>query len=99
MIALILMAQAVTIPHASVAQYGMGTQTCAVVKADTSGARASWILGFWTGLNAAFGRSVGKTTTPQNIVGVIERRCATVPERTLGEVTLATYVQAAAQSK
>ena len=99
MIPLLLMLQAVTIPHASVAQYGMGTRTCAVVKAEAAEARASWILGFWTGLNAAFGRSVGRTTTPQIIVEEIERRCATVPERTLAEVTLATYSQAATRGR
>lgn len=99
MIALLLAAQAVTIPHASVAQYGMGIQPCAAVRADAGPARASWILGFWTGLNAAFGRSVGKSTTPQGIVAEVERRCATLPTRTLAEVTLATYSQAATLGK
>ncbi|WP_375396536.1 hypothetical protein [uncultured Sphingomonas sp.] len=92
MLTLIMAAQVVPISSKPVLQVGIGTQLCSsAMDGKLSAARASWILGFWTGLNAVSGRSVGRKTNAQAIVATVEQQCKALPTKPLALVTLAVY--------
>ena len=58
-----------------------------------------WILGFWSGLNVAFGVSgvapddVGKSTTSSGIMGEIKALCSRQPAQPLPEAVRDVYLR------
>lgn len=99
MLLIVFALQAVALPSRQIEQYGLGTSSCATAMNTSADARASWVLGFWTGMNVALGRRVGRATDGRGILGEVERRCANVPSRPLAEITLATYRQMAGEGQ
>lgn len=55
---------------------------------DTIG---SWILGFWSGLNAANNALVGEATTASGVVGEVKLYCTAHPSVGLAQATFDTY--------
>lgn len=55
---------------------------------DTVG---SWILGFWSGLNAAHNALVGDGTSANGVLGEVKLYCAAHPSVGLAQATLDTY--------
>ena len=55
---------------------------------DTVG---SWILGFWSGLNASNDALVGDGTSANGILGEVKLYCAAHPSVGLAQATLDTY--------
>jgi len=51
----------------------------------------TWILGFWSGLNAAKNARVGDGTTANGVVGEVKLYCSTHPSVSLPQATLDTY--------
>jgi hypothetical protein len=51
----------------------------------------TWILGFWSGLNAAKNARVGDVTTSSGVVGEVRLYCSSHPSVTLPQATLDTY--------
>ena len=51
----------------------------------------TWILGFWSGLNAAKNGRVGDGTTASGVVGEVKLYCSTHPSVSLAQATLNTY--------
>jgi hypothetical protein len=60
----------------------------AALPTDTAG---SWILGFWSGLNAANHALVGDSTTPTGVIGEVKLYCASHPSVGLAQATFDTY--------
>ena len=50
-----------------------------------------WILGFWSGLNAANDALVGDRTTANGVVGEVKLYCQSHPAVDLPQATLDTY--------
>jgi hypothetical protein len=61
------------------------------VGASTADTIGYWILGFWSGLNAANDALVGDATTANGIVGEVKLYCAGHPSVSLPQATLDTY--------
>lgn len=55
---------------------------------DTVG---SWILGFWSGLNAANDALVGDGTTANGVIGEVKLYCTSHPSVGLAQATFDTY--------
>ena len=55
---------------------------------DTVG---SWILGFWSGLNAAKNALVGDGTTANGVIGEVKLYCTAHPSVGLAQATFDTY--------
>ena len=51
----------------------------------------TWILGFWSGLNAAKNAHVGDGTTASGVVGEVKLYCSAHPSVGLAQATLDTY--------
>ena len=51
-----------------------------------------WILGFWSGLNAANNGLVGEATTASGVIGEVKLYCASHPSVDLPQATLDTYL-------
>ena len=51
----------------------------------------TWILGFWSGLNAARNAHVGDSTTASGVVGEVKLYCSAHPSVSLAQATLDTY--------
>jgi hypothetical protein len=51
----------------------------------------SWILGFWSGLNAADDAIVGDQTTSTGVIGEVKLYCASHPSVGLAQATMDTY--------
>ena len=62
------------------------------VGASTTDTIGYWILGFWSGLNAANDALVGDATTANGIIGEVKLYCAGHPALSLPQATLDTYV-------
>jgi len=62
------------------------------VQTTTTSATGYWILGFWSGLNAANDALVGDSTTPSGVIGEVKLYCASHPSISLPQATLDTYV-------
>ena len=56
-----------------------------------SGMVGTWILGFWSGLNAAKNAHVGDGTTASGVVGEVKLYCSAHPSVNLAQATLNTY--------
>lgn len=56
-----------------------------------TGMVGTWILGFWSGLNAAKNARVGDGTTASGVVGEVRLYCSTHPSVSLPQATLDTY--------
>ena len=61
------------------------------VGASPTGTIGYWILGFWSGLNAANDALVGDSTTANGVVGEVKLYCASHPSVGLPQATLDTY--------
>ena len=59
--------------------------------ASTSTTVGYWILGFWSGLNAANNGLVGDGTTANGVIGEVKLYCTAHPSVTLPQATLDTY--------
>jgi hypothetical protein len=57
----------------------------------TSDLIGTWILGFWSGLNAAKNARVGDATTGSGVVGEVKLYCSSHPSVSLPQATLDTY--------
>ncbi len=69
-----------------------------VVCADINGTTAKtddtaglWILGFWSGMNAANHSLVGDRTTASGVIGEVKLYCAGHPSIALPQATFDTY--------
>ena len=51
----------------------------------------TWILGFWSGLNAAKNAHVGDGTTASGVVGEVKLYCSAHPSVSLAQAALDTY--------
>jgi hypothetical protein len=51
----------------------------------------SWILGFWSGLNAANNALVGDGTTANGVIGEVKLYCTSHPSVGLAQATIDTY--------
>jgi len=58
---------------------------------NTTDTIGSWILGFWSGLNAANDALVGDRTTANGVIGEVKLHCASHPSVSLPQATLDTY--------
>jgi hypothetical protein len=61
------------------------------VGASTTDPIGYWILGFWSGLNAANDALVGDGTTANGVIGEVKLYCAGHPATSLPQATLDTY--------
>ena len=61
------------------------------VGATPSSAIGYWILGFWSGLNAANDALVGDGTTANGVIGEVKLYCSSHPAVSLPQATLDTY--------
>lgn len=61
------------------------------IGAKTNDTVGSWILGFWSGLNAANNALVGDTTTANGVIGEVKLYCLSHPSIGLAQATLDTY--------
>lgn len=78
------------------AAFGAGILSCATWTANsvsTTGA-PSWIMGFWTGINALSNdRQVGKSVGSNGIVGEVRRACAERPSTLIWVATAEVYAR------
>ena len=58
---------------------------------SATGTIGYWILGFWSGLNAAKNARVGDATTATGVIGEVKLYCVSHPSETLPQATLDTY--------
>ena len=61
------------------------------VGASTTDTIGYWILGFWSGLNAANDALVGDGTTANGVIGEVKLYCTSHPSVSLPQATLDTY--------
>jgi len=61
------------------------------VGASTTSTIGYWVLGFWSGLNAAKDARVGDETTANGVIGEVKLYCASHPSVSLPQATLDTY--------
>lgn len=61
------------------------------VPITTTSATGYWVLGFWSGLNAANDALVGDSTTASGVIGEVKLYCASHPSISLPQATLDTY--------
>ena len=66
--------------------------------ADTSitvsgNAISYWILGFWSGMNNALGKQIGRTTDTAGLLGEVKLYCDAHPSATVTEASLMTYLK------
>ena len=61
------------------------------VGATTTSTIGYWVLGFWSGLNAANNALVGDATSANGVIGEVKLYCASHPSVTLPQATLDTY--------
>ena len=61
------------------------------VGASTTDTIGYWILGFWSGLNAANDALVGDGTTANGVIGEVKLYCVSHPSVGLPQATLDTY--------
>jgi hypothetical protein len=59
--------------------------------ASTTDTIGYWILGFWSGLNAANDALVGDGTTANGVIGEVKLYCTSHPSVSLPQATLDTY--------
>ena len=74
---------------------GPRSETCAAWLADPS-AEGVWIAGYWSGINLALKRDVGKQTDFGGIMDAIERECRSSPSELVLDAIAATYEKMAA---
>lgn len=61
------------------------------VGASTTDTIGYWVLGFWSGLNAANNGLVGDGTTANGVIGEVKLYCTSHPSISLPQATLDTY--------
>jgi hypothetical protein len=61
------------------------------VGASTTDTIGYWILGFWSGLNAANDALTGDQTTANGVVGEVKLYCSSHPSVGLSQATFSTY--------
>lgn len=82
--------------------FGIGRSSCATWQSNQANrtAGSNWLLGFWTGLNAAntSNNLVGAKTDGLGIIAEVEKICSQRPSMDLMDATTAVY-SALAQGK
>jgi hypothetical protein len=79
--------------------FGIGRESCASWQSSASNQRdgASWILGFWTGINQngldKKSRMVGSKTDGLGILAEVKKTCETRPSMTLKDATNLTHFE------
>ncbi len=96
-ISLLVLASA-TSANADERMFGLTRNGEPIVCADVNGTPAKtddtvgvWILGFWSGLNAANRALVGDSTTASGVIGEVKLYCTTHPSLGLAQATFDTY--------
>ena len=77
---------------------GPQSQTCAVWMHDPI-AQGSWIAGYWSGINLALHRQVGRQTDFAGIMDEIEKECRSSPSEPVLDAIAATYERLAAAGR
>jgi len=84
LVAAAALAGSVSWPAKTVFIYGATNSCGAWLETQTSKAsELGWIQGYWSGLNAAFGRTTGASTDKEGVFGEIEKVCHQNPSDTL----------------
>jgi hypothetical protein len=60
---------------------------------------ATWVLGYWSGLNTALTRKVGYTTDANGILGEVNKECAAHPSERLFLAVDAVYQRLGTSSR
>jgi hypothetical protein len=72
---------------------GAARQSCATSwQEENSDASYAWVMGYWTGLNAASGQGIGRQTDGNGIVGEVKLLCKTKPSLDLLSATTQVYL-------
>jgi len=74
---------------------GIGRMSCAYWLSQSFNEGESWILGFWSGLNHAGARTIGRHTDGPGIIAEVRKVCATRPSMTLVGATFTAYFEMA----
>lgn len=92
MIFLIALAAATGHPLNMTLEFGVGRGSCATTYQTLDDAAiANWILGYWTGLNQAYAKTIGTSTDGAGIIAEVKRRCAAAPASQTIEIINAFY--------
>lgn len=76
---------------------GIGRMSCAYWLSEPVNEGEGWILGFWSGLNYANARTVGRHTDGERIITEVRNVCATRPSMTLVGATFTVYSEMASK--
>ena len=76
---------------------GIGRMSCAHWLSQSFNEGEAWILGFWSGLNYANARTVGRHTDGERIITEVRQACATRPSMTLVGATFTVYSEMASK--
>lgn len=72
--------------------FGIGLESCATaMQPRREIERRAYILGFWSGMNGANGKSVGRKTDALGAIGEVELYCQRNPSEALVQATYDTY--------
>lgn len=83
MMILPILLQSVT-PNGGATVFGEGNSSCAkAFSPQRENLTFNWVMGFWSGLNAAANVSVGKDTDAEGIVGEVGLICEREPSKPL----------------
>jgi hypothetical protein len=77
---------------------GPQAETCAAWLANPS-AEGVWIAGYWSGINLALKRQVGKQTDFGGIMDEIEKECRSAPSEPVLDAIAVTYEKMAAAGR
>lgn len=81
--------------NVTVAEYGVGTQSCGswTLGGSDPSAVVDWVLGFWTGENGGNDTNhlVGHTTDAYGIVGEVQKDCQANPSKSIAWAVSDTY--------
>lgn len=89
---LLLQAQGNWLPTKAFTLAGMGAESCATAFSPAYESRTEdWVLGFFSGLNAASGKNVGQGTDAEGLVGEVRLACQSKPSAKMVEAALKAY--------
>ena len=71
--------------------FGFGRGSCASWSKDQMQEGDVWILGFWSGMNAAYTATTGENTDGPGILGEVRKVCRGKPSLSLSEAILQVY--------
>jgi hypothetical protein len=74
--------------------YGAGSNSCALGFAPKRESETfTWIMGFWSGINAVYGTEGPIRVDGQGIVGEVKKLCIDNPSMMIAEATMKTYIR------